>query len=107
MIEDIKWWCYKVLPLVYDDSLSYYEVLCKVVAKINEIIPVVNITDEKITSEVDKQLQAMIADGTFNDIINTQIFGELETKVDNNTNSISALNTKITDVESKTNLQMM
>lgn len=104
MIEDIKWWCYKVLPLVYDDSLSYYEVLCKVVAKINEIIPVVNITDEKITSEVDKQLQAMIADGTFNDIINTQIFGELETKVDNNTNSISALNTKITDVESKTNL---
>ena len=29
---------YKVLPLVYDDSLSYYEVLCKVVDKCNEII---------------------------------------------------------------------
>ena len=81
MIEDIKWWCYKVLPLVYDDSLSYYEVLCKVVAKINEIIPVVNITDEKITSKVDKQLQAMIADGTFNYIINNHIFSELNSKV--------------------------
>ena len=31
-------WCYKVLPLVYDDSLSYYEVLCKVVDYINNII---------------------------------------------------------------------
>ena len=33
-----KFWCYKVLPLVYDDSLSYYEVLCKVVNYINELI---------------------------------------------------------------------
>lgn len=33
-----KFWCYKVLPLVYDDSLSYYEVLCKVVKYINELI---------------------------------------------------------------------
>lgn len=28
-------WCQKVLPLVYDDSLSYYEVLCKLVAYVN------------------------------------------------------------------------
>ena len=33
-----RYWCYKVLPLVYDDSLSYYEVLCKVVTYINELI---------------------------------------------------------------------
>lgn len=31
-------WCYKILPLVYDDSLSYYEILCKVVKYINELI---------------------------------------------------------------------
>ena len=30
--------CNKVLPLVYDESLSYYEVLCKVVHTINELI---------------------------------------------------------------------
>ena len=29
---------HKVLPLVYDDSLSYYEVLCKVVDYINKLI---------------------------------------------------------------------
>lgn len=28
-------WCQKVLPLVYDDSLSYYEVLCKLVTYVN------------------------------------------------------------------------
>ena len=37
-IETLRFWCQKVLPLVYDDSLSYYEVLCKVVKKINELI---------------------------------------------------------------------
>ena len=32
-----RFWCQKVLPLVYDDSLSYYELLCKVVGKLNEL----------------------------------------------------------------------
>lgn len=35
--EPVKFWCFKVLPLVYDESLSYYEVLCKVVQKLNEM----------------------------------------------------------------------
>lgn len=34
----LRFWCNKVLPLVYDDSLSYYELLCKVVKKLNELI---------------------------------------------------------------------
>ena len=40
MINDkrLRFWCYKVLPLAYDNSLSYYEVLCKVVSKLNEVI---------------------------------------------------------------------
>ena len=37
-LSTFKFWCYKVLPLVYDDSLSYYEVLCKVVNYINNLI---------------------------------------------------------------------
>lgn len=32
-----KFWCHKVLPLVYDDSLSYYEFLCKLAKEINDI----------------------------------------------------------------------
>lgn len=42
MIDKIKYWCNKILPLVYDDSLSYYEVLCKTSAKLNEVIDSTN-----------------------------------------------------------------
>lgn len=37
-IPYFKFWCMKVIPLVYDESLSYYEVLCKVVKYINDLI---------------------------------------------------------------------
>lgn len=40
------WWCQKVLPLVYDESLSYYEVLCKLTEYIKEMAQSVdNITE--------------------------------------------------------------
>lgn len=35
-VKKFRFWCQKVLPLVYDDSLSYYEVLCKVVDYLNK-----------------------------------------------------------------------
>lgn len=34
----LRFWCQKVLPLVYDDSLSYYEILCKITKYINDLI---------------------------------------------------------------------
>lgn len=37
-LSTFRFWCQKVLPLVYDDSLSYYEVLCKCVDYINKLI---------------------------------------------------------------------
>lgn len=37
-LKTFRFWCFKVLPLVYDDSLSYYEILCKVVDYINKLI---------------------------------------------------------------------
>lgn len=37
-IPSFKFWCQKVLPLVYDDSLSFYEVLCKLTEYINMMI---------------------------------------------------------------------
>lgn len=35
-------WAQKIQPLVYDDSLSFYEVLCKLTQKVNELIKQVN-----------------------------------------------------------------
>lgn len=36
--QPFRFWCQKVLPLVYDDSLSYYELLNKVVDYLNNTI---------------------------------------------------------------------
>ena len=38
----IRFHCYKVLPLVYDEALSYYEQLCKVLKTLNETVTAVN-----------------------------------------------------------------
>lgn len=40
--QPFRFWCQKVLPLVYDDSLSYYELLCKVVDYLNTTMKNVN-----------------------------------------------------------------
>lgn len=37
-LSKFKFYAHKVMPLVYDESLSYYEFLCKVIAKLNEVI---------------------------------------------------------------------
>lgn len=37
-VKPLRYWVQKVLPLVYDDSLSYYELLDKVVYKLNELV---------------------------------------------------------------------
>ena len=47
-LKHFRFWCQSVLPLVYDDSLSYYEVLCKVVEYINNLIE----TDKVIFSDL-------------------------------------------------------
>lgn len=49
-MERFRYWCYKVLPLIYDDSLSYYEVLCKVVKYINDLIAQDKIIGDDITA---------------------------------------------------------
>ena len=51
--EFFRFWCYKVLPLVYDDSLSYYEILCKVVDYINNLIE----TDKVQSADIEKLKQ--------------------------------------------------
>ena len=37
-IKPFRFWCQKVLPLVYDESMSYYELLNKVVLYLNNVI---------------------------------------------------------------------
>ena len=65
-----RFWCQKVLPLVYDDSLSSYEVLCKVVSKLNEMADNQNNLSDEI-----KQVAADLDD------FKNQVPGMIEAKV--------------------------
>ena len=57
-LEPFKFWCQKVLPNVYDDSLSYYEYLCKLNEYLNEVIEQINtLTDNMSDYETDLSQQ--------------------------------------------------
>lgn len=58
-VEKFKFWCNKILPLVYDDSLSYMEFLGKVYEKLNETIDAVNANTDAIT-EFDQRINDFI-----------------------------------------------
>ena len=56
-MREFGFWCQKVLPLVYDESLSYLEVLCKVRDKLNELIK-----QDDIFGEALRQLEKELAE---------------------------------------------
>lgn len=47
-VSPLRYWVHAILPLVYDDSLSYYEVLAKVSQKMNEVIEGLNANNEQV-----------------------------------------------------------
>lgn len=91
-----KFWCQHVLPAVYDDSLSYYELLCRVVNYLNDVIENLDTAegniqalydafaqlqnyvntyfegldvDEKINVAVNNKLDTMVLDGTLSTLV--------------------------------------
>ena len=79
-ITKLKAWCRRVLPAVYDDSLSYYEQLARLVAKINEVIEsdnelrhIVENIDGTIEQTVTDILNEWLKDGTLKEIIGNSI----------------------------------
>lgn len=66
-----RFWCQKVLPAVYDDSLSYYELLCKVIKYLNDVIKLTNTQSDAIT-ELQETL-AKFMEGTFDPYIEEKI----------------------------------
>lgn len=45
---ELPYWCQKVIPLVYDESLSYYETLAKIIVYINNLIEDVATLEENL-----------------------------------------------------------
>lgn len=95
-LSPFRYWCQKVLPLVYDDSLSYYELLCKVVDYLNKTMEDVETLNGDITSlhsaynelikyvnsyldnldvqdAINKKLDNMVISGEFNRLLGVYI----------------------------------
>lgn len=90
MLRHFHFWCQRVVPLVYDNSLSYYEVLCKVADKLNEVISQVNNQQSQLETDI-------------NELFN-QFENEITTNITNLINtSISDLDTKFGDMIAKQN----
>lgn len=123
--DKLKFWCQKVLPLVYDDSLSYYETICKVVDKLNELAAKFNEIEglivelnNRLKEEVTTILTEWYDDGTLEEIIGTALDNisgrvtQLETTLESTTENlelligsaqedIGALETRVDEVEAE------
>lgn len=64
-IKELRYWVHKVLPLVYDDSLSYYELLNKITYKLNELIE----NNEEIPSYVATMIESYISSGEIEKVV--------------------------------------
>lgn len=102
-LKPFRFWCQKVLPLVYDDELSYYELLCKVVDYLNKTMENVNKLSENfdelrnefktlkeyvdnyfanldVQEEINKKLDEMATDGTLNKLFSKIFTGIINVK---------------------------
>lgn len=87
-LRPFRFWCQKVLPLTYDDSLSYYELLCKVVDYLNKTMQDVDVLADyvehyfdnlNVSAEVDAKLDEMASDGTLEAIVQMGVQDAVDT----------------------------
>lgn len=64
-VETLRYWTLKVLPLVYDDSLSYMEVQGKIVKKLNELIK----NNNELPKYIRELIKTYISSGEIDNII--------------------------------------
>lgn len=109
--RNFREWCnhtIPALPLVYGDELSYYELLNKVVEKlnemgitVNELIDYVNNYFDSLDVQkmIDDKLDEMAQDGTLADLINKLLFSSLNKKIETviNVKENGCDNTGLTD----------
>lgn len=72
MLNTMRFYCQPILPLVYDESMSYYETLCKVVGQLNTTGETVNKLNEGLTGEIsDRQAADAALDARIKEIEET------------------------------------
>lgn len=79
-MRPLKFWTQKILPLIYDDSLSYLEMLGKVKSKLNELINYYN----TLKDEIPKEAQGMYEE------ISARLEADLQTAIHSLNDALTA-----------------
>jgi len=100
-----------VLPAVYDDSLSYYEQLCKIKYKLNEVIKNLNDLEENLPSYVKQAIDEAL--GGWEERMEAQFaeqnerIAAAEKKIDDSLDDMQAqIDAAIRDMEQTINAQL-
>lgn len=93
----MPYWCQKILPAVYDDSLSYYQLLGRILQKYNEVIEIVNKHSETLVDH-ENRITAAEAQIELNrqaiEALKTEL-AKLDEQVKQNTANIAALTERV------------
>lgn len=90
--NQLLYYCHKILPLVYDESLSYYENLCKIADILQKTITELNNINNKVDN-LDEHIVEVVTQIVNESLQNGQIF--LETQYDVNTKKLTFVFKKI------------
>lgn len=128
-LEDFSVWCSKKYPLwcksnfpfIEDtfEALDTYGLICKIVQYLNETKQNLNTTEDNVQNiydfvsnyfdnldvqnEINKKLDEMAESGLLARIINQEIFGELQSTVNNNTSQLNTHSQDIGEIEESIN----
>ena len=99
---DFAFWLQKTQPLVYDDALSYYEVLCRISAMLNQLIKQVNdLTDaqKKFIKDATDLLNKIIEN--WNNIVDE--FNSMKNEFDNIKNEFNNMKNEFDNIKNEFN----
>ena len=84
-VEYVKGWCYHVLPLVYDDSLSYEEQICKLTNAVNQCITNINNLPEIVEEAVREFVETQGLENIVRDVFAELVFINVKNPPENMT----------------------
>lgn len=93
--------CPKIVPLVYDDSLSYYEFLNKLMVKLNEVITFANQINANVDylKEIVERIQTLVDGVDARITANEQDIENLKTAMESVNTIIEGINSTLTDMQ--------
>lgn len=123
-LSPFKWFVLENFPFLEADfdALTEWQLFCKLGKEINKIIESQNLVGKQaeeltnafndlqnyinnyfenldVQEEINNKLNEMVTDGTFNNIINNELFTNLNEKVENLDNSVINLNEKVENLD--------